>query len=112
MVDVIDIILRWGPLAVQALLFWAWWSFGQKFVSRKECERCRTDIEGKRNVRGEQIVGIEKTLAGLPARTDIADLKDEVSALSREVGEVKSRLNGVGRAVDLMNQYLLKGREE
>lgn len=44
----------------------------------------------------------------MPTREDLAKLSDQMNALSVNLGTANGRLTGIGRAVDLMNQHLLK----
>jgi len=45
----------------------------------------------------------------LPSRADLNKLSDQVGTIGENLGRMDGRLTGIGRAVDLMNQHLLKG---
>lgn len=51
---------------------------------------------------------IEADFRSLPTREDLTKLSDQMNALSVNLGKANGRLSGIGRAVDLMNQHLLK----
>ncbi len=47
-------------------------------------------------------------LSNMPTREDMTKLSDQMNTLSVALGRTSGRLSGIGRAVDLMNQHLLK----
>jgi len=44
----------------------------------------------------------------LPTKEELEKLSEKIGALTEKLGRLEGRLSGVGRAVDLMNQHLLK----
>lgn len=51
---------------------------------------------------------IQSDIRHLPGKRDIDNLTGQISALNAKLGQLDGRLTGINRAVDLMNQHLLK----
>lgn len=109
--ELTEILLRWVPLVLQALLFWVMWSLSQKFVSRENFEKHRKSLMTQAGEVDRRISKTEKELTLLPTRRDIIELNNNMAKLNKELGETQGRLKGIGRATDIMNQYLIaKGK--
>ena len=107
-------------LGVQLLLAWFVWSMRQEFLSRKDCEKNRKEMAGE-SAKSLEKLGSElklpsaKTIADvealklevakLPDRKEIQEFTKMVVELNSALGELKGRINGINRAVDLMNQH-------
>jgi len=68
------------------------------------------------NVRHAQIESLDKRhlqlaadYRSLPTRADLGKISEQVNTIGENLGRMDGRLTGIGRAVDLMNQHLLKG---
>lgn len=46
-------------------------------------------------------------IAAVPTRTELAKLHDDLAHVRQELGNVSGRLDGIGRALDLINEHLL-----
>jgi len=51
-----------------------------------------------------EIIQLKSTI---PAQSQFDQLSEQIAHLSTEVSEMKGRLDGINRAVDLMNEYLI-----
>lgn len=55
----------------------------------------------------ERLRHLQHDIASVPTRTELAKLHDDLSAVRQELGNVSGRLEGIGRALDLINEHLL-----
>lgn len=55
----------------------------------------------------KDILELRVGLKTLPSQNQIAGMTREIKTLIGEVGEMKGRLGGINRAVDLMNEHLI-----
>ena len=55
----------------------------------------------------QRIEDLEKELNHLPSREEISKLSDKIGSLTEKLGTLDGRLNGINRAVDLLNQHHL-----
>jgi len=109
----------YGPLLVmivQFIVLWVLWSLRKNFCTTERCEEHRkallsTHAEAKSETSGE-IRALKSKIEKLPDREEIREFSREVGKLNNALGELKGRLTGIGRAVDLMNQHLLNNGKE
>lgn len=117
-----EIIGLWGGSAIvavlQFLIIWAVWSFSQKYCTNKKCaehrkkmtDQASNDVESL----AEDFVEVKKELddlkdqvSKLPDRTEMEKFSSQIGEVNKTLGKLEGRLNGIGRAVDLMNQFLI-----
>ena len=55
----------------------------------------------------EQEREIIRLKAALPSKSQFDQLSEQIAHLSAGMSEMKGRLDGINRAVDLMNEYLI-----
>ena len=56
----------------------------------------------------KEILKIRGDLRVLPSQTQFVELSKEIRSLTKELSETKGRLNGINRAVDLINEFLIQ----
>lgn len=59
---------------------------------------------------GSDIAGIKEAIRQAPTHGDIEGLGRRIGELHGDIQKVDGRLEGIGRAVDLINQHLLSGK--
>lgn len=67
------------------------------------CPRHRQDTQSN----SEKIEKLERDLNSLPSRSELNRLDDSIKNLSQQLGTVTGRLEGINRAADLMNEFLI-----
>ncbi len=50
---------------------------------------------------------VEKNLHGIPRRSEIESLNNNIAQLNEKLGKVEGRLDGINRVADLMNRHLI-----
>jgi len=74
-------------------------------AARSMCKEHHAQTESI-DIRQQQLAADYRSL---PSRADLGKLSDQVGTIGENLGRMDGRLTGIGRAVDLMNQHLLKG---
>lgn len=115
----------YGPVfitIVQLLLLWFLWSLRHEFTTTKKCEDHRKDMAGKCSQNREKLgaelkepaakatsdlEALKSKVDRLPDREEVRDFTKSVMTLNSALGELKGRVDGINRAVDLMNQHHL-----
>jgi len=72
--------------------------------------QCR-DHKDQTSKLGEKHLIMQADFRNLPSREELNRLSEQMGSLSKNLGRMDGRLAGIGRAVDLMNQHLLKVSE-
>ncbi len=121
-----DVLQLVGTLAIGA---YVWWANREKVnarrfnalenqvaekVSREEMSKALTGHESTCHSHRQQTGTLEIALGKvqtevghLPSRAEIKGLNDNITGLAKEMGELKGRLEGINRAVDLVNEFLI-----
>lgn len=103
-------------LSVQLLLAWFIWSMRKEFQSRTGCERNREKLGLELRLPSAKTIAdveaLKLQVAKLPDRKEIQEFTNNVVSLNSALGELKGRLEGINRAVDLMNQHHLRESEK
>ena len=56
----------------------------------------------------KRIIKLRGELTNMPSQTQFIELSKEIRGLTKELSETKGRLNGINRAVDLINEFLIQ----
>ena len=82
--------------------------------SRDEAKKSLSEHEERCRRHREQTVDLAATLRGLqsevnhlPSRSEIKGLNDNITDLAGKMGKLEGRLEGINRAADLMNEFLI-----
>lgn len=85
-----------------AAAVYSWWA------ARNKTTRAAIDqVQGRVEDVESRIQSVETDLRHMPTQSDIKDLASQIAGVRADMKEISGTLQGVGRAVDLMNQYLL-----
>ncbi len=83
-------------------------------VSRQEMDKALVGHEAKCHSHRRQTGALEAALGKLqtdvghlPSRHEIQGLNDSITSLGKEMGKLEGRLDGINRAVDLVNEFLI-----
>lgn len=121
-----DVMQVAGLFAIGTL---SWW-FNREKVTAKRFKALEDDVkarvtvaalaelEEKRAVRCElhsrrvsdaegAISRVGTELRNMPSRDELGRLNDGIAHLSEKLGKVEGRLDGINRAADLMNEFLI-----
>lgn len=82
-------------------------SRGRVTEERMQAEFGRVDESLKAHTR--EIATVQENVRLAPSHGDIEELTKRLGELHGDIQKVDGRLEGIGRAVDLMNQHLLSG---
>lgn len=110
-----DDLVRWWPLALfllNGVSFWLVWSIRTGLVSKSELDLTRREIDGRIDNVDRRVATVESELRHLPTQRDITLLTGQIGQLESRMGEALGRLEGIGRATDLMNEHLLIHRKK
>ncbi len=105
------------PIDYKALEFWftvGQWGFNLLIALYLWISRKNTATNQRVDTLGEKVDAVEKDIVKiradldhLPDQDQFGRLGREITALTKELGEVKGRLGGINRAVDLINEFLI-----
>ncbi|MEW6595665.1 MAG: DUF2730 family protein [Thermodesulfobacteriota bacterium] len=104
-------LLQWWPVILfvtQALQGWFIWSLKQQFISRSDCKECKRDAAEQDKDATSRLGTLEADIHALPARPELHALGNKIEVLTEKIGHLDGRVAGINRAVDLMNQHLLR----
>ncbi|WP_429885365.1 hypothetical protein [Geoalkalibacter halelectricus] len=112
-----------------ALGVYSWWRDREKItakrfkvledeVAARVTRQALEDIEEKRAqgcvLHGRRVADLEGSVGRmgtemrfLPSRAELAHLSDGMKQLAAQLGKVEGRLDGINRAADLMNEFLI-----
>jgi len=76
-------------------------------VTEKELDQHKEDVIEMINGFGQRLVRVEEAGRHAPTHTDMGALEKELGALRGDVQQMSGGLEGIRRAVDLINQHLL-----
>lgn len=79
------------------------------WVSRKQnaTNKRVAGLDARLDAAEKKIIMVCSNLEHLPDYKQIVKLGDDITALRSELAEVRGRLSGVNRAVDLINEFLI-----
>jgi len=81
---------------------YSWW------VGRNHATRSAIDSVGERvSCVEDRVACVERDMRHLPTSAHIADLHDRIATLGGDLREIKGALQGLARAVDLINEHLI-----
>lgn len=69
----------------------------------KRIEKTETSIVSH----DRRLQDVQRDMAAVPTRDELAKLHADLSHVRQELGNVSGRLEGIGRALDLINEHLL-----
>ena len=69
--------------------------------------KLETDLEHRCERHQARTSNIELSIASMPTRPEVNKLSDQISRLNGSLQEFSGRLQGINRAVDLMNECLM-----
>ncbi len=110
-----------GVLAgVSANFVYTWWANREKITGgrfktledevARRVTRAELDERDRRCSRHkERTQALESELRHLPARQELTKLSDDIANLNGTIANLGGRLEGINRAVDLLNQHHLAG---
>lgn len=81
---------------------WMWWSRKHKVTTTKITDICRQIEENERDH-----IRIRSEIGSLPTRRQFETLSQDIRKLSENLSKTSGRLEGVNRAVDLINEFLI-----
>lgn len=55
----------------------------------------------------KDLIGVKSDLEHMPDQNEITQLRKEITGLIQKIGETTGRLDGINRAVDLINEFLI-----
>lgn len=116
-------IKDWLPsviLVLQLISGVGLWVLSQKFISKRQCKQNRESVNNQlainktghmaESAKHEQrIKDVESDVAKLPDKTDVKDLSNKIEILTGNLGTFSGRLEGINRAVDLLNEHHING---
>jgi hypothetical protein len=76
-------------------------------ATNKAFSACRNEMTGRIEKSETSLVRIETDLTHMPGQKQFDALGKDIRSLTRELGELKGRLEGINRVADLMNEYLI-----
>jgi hypothetical protein len=96
---------------VSTLLGWALWSMRKAYVTKEECDSCRTTINSR-------LADVEGELENAPSSKDMQAVMLQLSNISGELKAANARAEGqaellrsVSRQVSMLNDYhVTKGK--
>lgn len=96
----LDALVLAGMVAIGV---YTWW------VSRRQATASAIK-EVDRRVDGvdERLTQVESDMQHMPTQTDVAELSGRIGELHGDLREIKGSLRGLSRAVDLMNEHLIR----
>lgn len=107
-----------GSIDYKAAGFWfsvGQWAFNvivafYLFTSRKHAAtNSRVDALTVRVEATEKdVISVKSGIKHMPDHDEITQLRSDITDLIGTIGETKGRLDGINRAVDLINEYLIK----
>jgi hypothetical protein len=75
-------------------------------IEQKRVQAC--DLHRRRVTDMEGAIGrMETEVRYLPSRAELSHLTDGMKQLAAQLGKVEGRLDGINRAADLMNEFLI-----
>lgn len=121
-----DVLQLVGTIAIG---IYVWWANREKVnssrfrglqdqvtekIGREEVRQIMTKHEAACHRHREQTGNLDATLRGLqsevhhlPSRSEIKGLNDNITDLAGKMGKLEGRLEGINRAADLMNEFLI-----
>jgi len=108
-------------LNYEAANFWVTvglWAYGvfssvRLWVTRKDratnarVKRLEENLGERLDETERDILIIRREIKNLPSQSQIQRLNENMGLLNAEIHELKGRLTGINRAVDLINEYLI-----
>lgn len=101
--------------ALMTLSGWAWALFSSRRKAvAKQFSGIKQDLADQREkcvcridkLEDDQII-IKKDIEKLPSFADLNDLGKKIAKLDKTMGELTGRLEGINRAVDIVNEFLI-----
>lgn len=108
--------------ATGAIGVYVWWTNREKVTSARfatleeevrkrlpveALERARAERDAKCTAHQARTAGVELELRAIPTRAELAGLSHDIATLTQQLGRLEGRLEGVGRAIDLVNEFLI-----
>ena len=76
-------------------------------ATNKRVDEVKEDLTLRIEDTERALVRVSTDVSHLPNRAEINSLRDDIRQLTGELSETKGRLNGINRAVDLINEFLI-----
>ena len=112
-----DTILKYWPVilvAINLLVAWVAWSFRQGIPSHSDVKGVASSVadlqhefESRLDIQDDKVIRLEEAIKRAPTHDDITNLTKQIGELRGDLREAIGSLNGISRAVDLMNDHLL-----
>lgn len=83
------------------------WIGNRHTVTIKRITQMEDDIDGRLDDHGNRISRVEERIQHLPSQAQLAHLHESQSLVAEKLNLLIGRVDGINRAVDLMNQHLL-----
>ena len=96
----LDLVLVAGMCAVAYYTWWASRMNANKTAIKRVDERVH-EVEGR-------VAEVERELNHMPTHADISELSSRIGDVHGDLREIKGSLKGLSRAVDLMNEHLIR----
>ncbi|MBN2060715.1 MAG: DUF2730 family protein [Deltaproteobacteria bacterium] len=93
-------IAQWAFNIIVALYLW----INRKHQATMKRIESASDQVSKNE---KDIIRLKAELKNLPSQAQFSDLSKEIRSLTKELSETKGRLQGINRAVDLINEHLI-----
>jgi hypothetical protein len=76
-------------------------------VTNKRVEEINESLTARIDQTEKELIRVCSDLEHLPHQMQFTKLGEQITDLTSELGEVKGRLGGINRAVDLINEFLI-----
>lgn len=93
-------------VATAALFVWVYFSNRHR-VTVGKIEKIERDTHKRLDDHGTRMTCLESDVKHSPSRAEINSLEDKIEKMNALLSRVDGRLEGINRAVDLMNNYLI-----
>lgn len=102
--DDMSLVLGIGrDIATVAVWVYVWWTQRKKATA----DQFRA-VDKRLDSLDNEMVGMKKELEHAPTQTDIKELSNRIQDLHGDLNKVVGGLEGIRRAVDIMNSHLLE----
>lgn len=96
----LDLLMLVGVVMVGV---YSWW------VARNQATKSAIDLVGERVGSVEdRMTRVERDIRSLPTPSDLYELNQRIATVHGDLREIKGALQGLSRAVDLMNEHLIR----
>lgn len=112
------ILMKYWPLVfilINGLFLWVSWSFKKGIVTHVDLEkvtdsvdRLNDELDHRVKQIEDRVLVVEQDLKHAPDNDDLKKLTAQISQLHSEISQVAGGMEGIRRAVDLINTHLLE----